>query len=91
VNARGRRAFRWILPVVVAALFAAGAVWRSFHPNASENPNQDVQISARQDGYYLCLHRPPMTPAEMYRLVRRKLPKDNQTVALRGCQLAQRR
>jgi len=85
------RAVLWILPIAVAALFAAGAVWRSFHPGASENPAQDVEITARQDGYYLCLHRAPMTPAEMYRLVRRKLPKDNTTVALRGCQLAQKR
>ena len=30
-----------------------------------------------------------MTPAQMYRLVKRKLPNDNLAVALRGCQEAQ--
>jgi len=86
-----RRKYLLILGSVVAALFVAGIVWRAFNPNASENPDEDLQIAARQDGYYLCLHRPQMTPANMYRLVVRKLPHDDPRIALRGCQEAQRR
>jgi hypothetical protein len=86
-----RRKYLWILGSLVAALFVAGIVWRALHPRASENPNEDAQIAARQDGYYLCLHRPAMTPANMYRFVRRRLPNDDATYALRGCQEAQRR
>jgi hypothetical protein len=80
----------WVLASVVAALFVAGGVWRGFHPGASENPNEDAQIAARQDGYYLCLNRRPMTAAQMYRLIKRRLPKDDLASALRGCQEAQR-
>ena len=76
---------------LVVALFVAGIVWRAFNPGAGETPNEDSQITSRQDGYYLCLNRPPMKPADMYRLVRRKLPNDDPTFALRGCQLAQKR
>jgi hypothetical protein len=79
------------LGAVVIALFVAGAVWRAFNPNASEAPTGDeTQLAAWQDGYYLCLHRPQMTPAQMYRLVQRKLPHDSRTIALRGCQAAQK-
>jgi hypothetical protein len=88
---RERRKYLWILGSLVAALFVAGIVWRALHPQASENPNEDARIAARQDGYYLCLHRAQMGPAEMYRLVKRKLPKDDPVLALRGCQEAQRR
>ena len=88
---RERRTYLLILGSLVAALFVAGIVWRALNPNASENPNEDAQIAARQDGYYLCLRRPPMTPANMYRLVRRKLPHDDPRLALRGCQEAQKR
>ena len=87
---RARRAHIWILFALVAALFVAGAVWRGFHPNASENPNEDDEIAARQEGYYLCLNRRPMTPAQMYRLVKQKLPRDDVALAIRGCQEAQR-
>jgi hypothetical protein len=79
----------WAFAIVVAGLFLAGAVWRATHPNASENPTEERDIAARQDGYYLCLHRQPLTAAEMYRLVKRRLPHDNLAVALRGCQEAQ--
>jgi hypothetical protein len=85
-----RRRYMWVLASVVLALFVAGAVWRAFHPGASENPNEDAQIAARQDGYYLCLNRRPMTAAQMYRLIKRKLPQDNLAAALRGCQEAQK-
>jgi hypothetical protein len=80
----------WVLASVVAALFVAGGVWRGFHPGASENPNEDAQIAARQDGYYLCLNRRPMTAAQMYRLIKHRLPKVDLAAALRGCQEAQR-
>ena len=80
----------WILVSLVVVLFVAGGVWRAFHPGASENPDEDAQILARQDGYYLCLHRRPMSPAQMYRLIKRKLPNDDIAAALRGCQEAQK-
>ena len=83
--------FRYLLLLgtVIAALFVAGAVWRAFNPAASENPNEDAKITSRQDGYYLCLNRRPMSPAQMYRLIKRRLPKDDLAAALRGCQEAQ--
>ena len=77
------------LAALVLGLFVAGAVWRALHPNASEAPNDEPNISARLDGYYLCLHQPALSPAQMYRLVRRRLPNDDLSVALRGCQEAQ--
>ena len=85
-----RRRFTWVLIATVAMLFAAGAAWRAFHPGASENPDEDKQIVSRQAGYYLCLNHRPMTPAQMYRLIERKLPRDDTGAALRGCQEAQR-
>jgi hypothetical protein len=81
----------WAFAILVAALFASGIVWRATHPNSSEAPVEDTDFAARQDGYYLCLHRQPLTTAEMYRLVKRKLPNDDLAVALRGCQEAQPR
>ena len=88
-----RRRWMWALGVVVIGLFVSGAVWRVTHPNASENPTENPteerNIVARQEGYYLCLHRRPMSAAQMYRLVRSKLPRDDVAVALRGCQEAQ--
>ncbi len=86
-----RTKYLWLLGSLVATLFVSGMVWRALHPGASENPNEDAQITARQDGYYLCLHRRPMSPAQMYRLIKRKLPDDDLVAALRGCQEAQRR
>jgi hypothetical protein len=86
-----RRKYLWILGSLVAALFVAGIVWRALNPQTSENPDEEVQIASRQDGYYLCLHRPQLSPAEMYRLIKRRLPNDNLTYALRGCQEAQTR
>ena len=86
-----KRRYMLGLGAVVIALFVAGAVWRAFHPNASENPTEETQLAAFQDGYYLCLHHAQMTPAQMYRLVRRKLPHDNRAIALRGCQAGQKR
>jgi hypothetical protein len=81
----------WAIGSLIAALFVAGIVWRALNPTASENPgDEDAQIVARQQGYYLCLHRRPMTPAQMYRLVKRRLPRDDLTLALRGCQEAQK-
>jgi hypothetical protein len=88
---RNRRGPIVILVAVVAALFVAGIVWRALNPTASENPDEDRRILSRQAGYYLCLHRPTMTPGEMYKLVRRELPNQNQVEALRGCQEAQPR
>jgi hypothetical protein len=80
----------WVLATVVVALFVAGGVWRALNPGASENPDEDAQITARQDGYYLCLNRRPMTAGQMYRLIKHELPKENLAAALRGCQEAQR-
>ena len=79
----------WALGAVVLGLFAAGMVWRATHPNTSENPTEERDLASRQDGYYLCLHRQPLTAAQMYRLVKRRLPHDNLALALRGCQEAQ--
>ena len=79
------------LAALVLGLFVAGAVWRAFNPNKSEAPNDDeVNIQARLDGYYLCLHQPVLSPAQMYRLVQRRLPDDDRQLALRGCQEAQK-
>jgi len=80
----------WVLATVVLALFVSGAVWRAFNPTASEGPSEDVQLTSRQDGYYLCLHRRPLSAAQMYRLIKLKLPKDDLASATRGCQEAQR-
>ena len=88
---RDRRRYMWAFAIVVAGLFAAGIVWRAANPNTSEAPVDEPDVSPRQDGYYLCLHRRPMTTAEMYRLVKRKLPNDDLALALRGCQEAQPR
>jgi hypothetical protein len=85
-----RTRYLWILGSVVAVLFVAGMVWRAVHPGASEGPREDLQIVARQHGYYLCLHRRAMTAAQMYRLVKHKLPRDDVAQALRGCQEAQK-
>ena len=87
---RERKAYLLILGSLIAVLFVAGIVWRALNPNASENPNEDAQIAARQDGYYLCLNRRPMSAAQMYRLIKLKLPKDNLAIAIRGCQEAQK-
>jgi hypothetical protein len=81
----------WGLVAVVVALFVAGAVWRALDPGATDNSHEEAQVISRQDGYYLCLHRAQMTPGEMYKLIKRKLPKDDQVAALRGCQEAQNR
>ena len=90
-----RRRWMWALGVVVLGLFVSGMVWRVTHPNSSENPSdnptEEQDLAARQDGYYLCLHRQAMTAAQMYRLVKRELPHDNLALALRGCQEAQQR
>jgi hypothetical protein len=74
---------------LIAGLFVSGAVWRAFHPGASENPSDDTKITSRQDGYYLCLNRRPMSAAQMYRLIKAKLPHDDLAAAIRGCQEAQ--
>ena len=88
---RQRRVTVWGFVAVIVVLFAAGVVWRALNPGASENPDEDAQLLSRQDGYYLCLHRPEMSPGEMYKLIKRKLPRDDQVAALRGCQEAQNR
>jgi hypothetical protein len=79
----------WILASLVVALFVSGIVWRAFNPAASENPDEDAQVAGRQDGYYLCLNRRPMSAAQMYRLIKRRLPRDDVAAALRGCRQAQ--
>jgi hypothetical protein len=81
----------WGFAIVVAVLFVSGIVWRAANPNRSEAPVDEPDVSSRQDGYYLCLHRRPLTTAEMYRLVKRRLPNDDLALALRGCQEAQPR
>ena len=91
MTVRRRRVTVWGLVALVVVLFAAGVVWRALNPGASENPDEDAQLLSRQDGYYLCLHRPEMSPGEMYKLIKRKLPRDDQVAALRGCQEAQNR
>jgi hypothetical protein len=78
-----------VLGSLIAVLFIGGAVWRAFNPGVSENPDEDAKITSRQDGYYLCLDRRPMSPAQMYRLIKRRLPHDDLAAALRGCQEAQ--
>jgi len=85
-----RRRYVWVIASVVVSLFVAGAVWRAFNPTAGDDPNEDVLITSRQDGYYLCLNRRAMSPAQMYRLIKRKLPHDDLAAATRGCQEAQR-
>ena len=85
-----RRRYIWVLAVIVLGLFVSGAAWRAFNPGASEGPSEDVQITSRQDGYYLCLHRRPLSAAQMYRLIKLKLPKDDLAAATTGCQEAQR-
>jgi hypothetical protein len=84
---RERRTWLLLIGSVVAVLFVAGLV---LHPKASESPNEDAQIAARQRGYYLCLNRRPMDAAQMYRLIKRRLPKENLALAMRGCQEAQK-
>ena len=88
---RDRRRYMWGIGIVVAALFFSGIAWRATHPNSSEAPVDQTNDVARQHGYYLCLHRRPLTTAEMYRLVKRRLPNDDLALALRGCQEAQPR
>ena len=78
------------LGLLIAALFVSGAVWRALNPGASENPDEDTKITSRQDGYYLCLNRRPLSPAQMYRLIKARLPHDDLAAALRGCQEAQK-
>jgi hypothetical protein len=85
-----RRRYIWILATVVIVLFVSGAAWRAFNPTAGDNPNEDALITSRQDGYYLCLNRRALSPAQMYRLITRRLPNDNLAAAMRGCQEAQR-
>ena len=87
---RAQRRYIWVLAVVVLGLFVSGAVWRAFNPTAGENKNEEALITSRQDGYYLCLNRRPLSPAQMYRLIKRKLPNDDLAAATRGCQEAQR-
>ena len=84
-----RSRYLLVLGSLIAVLFVGGAVWRAFNPDVSENPNEDAKITSRQDGYYLCLNRRPMSPAQMYRLIKRRLPNDDLAAALRGCQEAQ--
>jgi len=86
-----KRRWMWALGVVVVGLFVSGMVWGLTHPNGSDAPTEERDIAQRQEGYYLCLHRRPMSAAEMYRLVKRKLPHADLAVALRGCQEAQPR
>jgi len=87
-----KRRYMFGLGAAVIVLFIAGAIWRAYHPNASEAPttNDETELAGWQDAYYLCLHHSPMTAAQMYRLVERKLPHANRSVALRGCQAAQK-
>ena len=86
-----QRRYMWAFALVVAGLFVSGIVWRAAHPNSSEAPTDETNVAARQHGYYLCLHRRPLTTAQMYRLVKRSLPNQDLALALRGCQEAQPR
>jgi hypothetical protein len=85
-----RKRIRVLLAGGVILLFVAGAVWGAFHPNDAQGPDDGRQLVSKQDGYYLCLHRPKLTAGEMYKLIRRKLPQDDQVLALEGCQAAQK-
>ena len=85
-----KRRYMLGLGALVLGLFVSGAVWRAFNPTKSEAPNDEVNIQARLDGYYLCLHQPVLSPAQMYRLVQRRLPNVDRPLALRGCQEAQK-
>ncbi len=89
---RARRTALAVLAVWVAALFVAGVVWRALHPERRERqPTPAATLAARQDGYYLCLHRAKMTDAQMQALIARRLPDDVPSAALRGCREAQQR
>jgi hypothetical protein len=88
---RERRRYMWAFAIMTVGLFVAGIAWRATHPNSSEAPVDETNVTARQDGYYLCLHRRPLTTAQMYRLVKRSLPNQDLALALRGCQEAQPR
>jgi hypothetical protein len=88
---RNRRRLLLLLGTLAVALFVAGAVWRAFNPGASEAPDEETQLLARQHGYYLCLHRAKLRPAQMYRLIKRTYPRDDLPTAIRGCQEAQKR
>ena len=86
-----KRSFLVVLLVWILALFVAGAVWRAFHPDKAQGPSPARQLASRQDGYYLCLHRPRMSDAEMRALIARRLESDYAPSALIGCQEAQGR
>ena len=75
---------------VIAALFVGGIVWRALNPHASENPDEDATITARQDGCSTsACTGGPSARLRMYGLIKLKLPHDDLAAALRGCQEAQ--
>jgi hypothetical protein len=88
---RSKRTLVVGLAVWVVALFAAGAVWRAFNPLKPDAKPDPFVAASRQEGYYLCFHRPRLTDAERRALIARRLPKDDPAAALTGCQEAQRR
>jgi hypothetical protein len=94
---RSRRTIVILLTAWVVALFVAGGVWRAFHP-AKPEPAQDQNrvVASRQEGYYACLNLPARSPVRLDPQVRksflaRKLPQDDQSAALSGCEEALRR
>ncbi len=88
---RSKRSFLVVLLVWIVGLFVAGAVWRALRPEKPSGPSEARQLASRQDGYYLCLHRAPMSDAEMRALIVRRLRNDYAPAALRGCREAQGR
>jgi hypothetical protein len=94
---RSRRTIVILITAWIVALFAAGAIWRSFHPAKSDSgPSEDRLVASRQDGYYACLHLPATSVVRLdlaarARFIARKLPQDDQPSALNGCDEAIRR
>jgi hypothetical protein len=94
---RSRRTIIIFLTAWVVALFVAGGVWRAFHPAKPEPAqNQDRLVASRQEGYYACLNLPARSPVRLdaharERFLARKLPQDDQSAALNGCEEAIRK
>jgi hypothetical protein len=91
---RSRRTIVILITVWIVALFAAGALWRSFHPAKPDSgPSEDRLVASRQDGYYACLHLPANSAvridlAARARFIARKLPQDDRPSAVEGCKEA---
>ena len=88
---RSKRTVLVVLLAWIVVLFAAGVVWRVVHPEARQQSSPAAKLASRQDGYYLCLHRPRLAEAQMRLLIARRLPHDVAAAALRGCREGQHR